>query len=446
VQKWDEISMKKMLFRIVSGISLAVAVFLTIGTFTSHAEDVVVVIDPGHGGENLGGQWAGHDEKDLNLVTAQAMKEYLELFDGITVYLTREEDKELYLQERADFAAEKEADFLFCLHYNMSEEHTLFGAEVWVPAFAGLYEPGTAFAQIEMEELTAMGLFSRGIKTRLNTKGTDYYGIIRACTEYGFPSVIIEHCHLDERNDTGYWSSEEKLKKFGVADATAVAKYFRLKSETLGLDYSGYEVPEVTADAEVMRPDETAPEYCSLTLESADYENGSVTVSVEAADADTYIQYVEFSFDGGDTWQELQPFNGEKKSFTLRVKMGTTPVLTARAYNLYDLKTESVPVQLETFTILPEPLEPAQPEPDAAPDASGAEAVSTPSAIVQGFGTITIEQSSKQDLVFFGLLGALVALLMILGGVFLSIYITSLHNRRYRKSYSQKDMKNSRTR
>ena len=93
-------------------------------------EKLVVVIDPGHGGDEEGGMYDSFVEKDMTLITAKAMKEELEKYENITVYLTREDDRKLSLEERVAYAKEIQADFLFCLHYNLSQDHnTLFGAE-----------------------------------------------------------------------------------------------------------------------------------------------------------------------------------------------------------------------------------------------------------------------------------------------------------------------------
>ena len=119
-------------------ICIAVLLFMTAFYVTSIEgkadEKLVIVIDPGHGGENLGGQYEQYVEKELNPIVAQAMKEELEKYEGIEVYLTRETDIDMSIKDRAKFAKEKNADFLFCLHFNMSVKHDLFGAEVWVPA------------------------------------------------------------------------------------------------------------------------------------------------------------------------------------------------------------------------------------------------------------------------------------------------------------------------
>ena len=72
---------------------------------TQASEPVVIVIDPGHGGENRGGEVPGQFlEKELTLQTAQAMKQTLEQFEGVEVYLTRTTDQELSLEERAQIA------------------------------------------------------------------------------------------------------------------------------------------------------------------------------------------------------------------------------------------------------------------------------------------------------------------------------------------------------
>ena len=89
-----------------------------------HAEPVKIVIDPGHGGTNLGAQYNGFTEKYMTMVVANAMAEELKKYEGIEVYMTRTEDVELSLQQRADYAKSVDADFFFCLHFNMSENHT----------------------------------------------------------------------------------------------------------------------------------------------------------------------------------------------------------------------------------------------------------------------------------------------------------------------------------
>ena len=93
-------------------------------------QPLVIVIDPGHGGEEEGGMYDSFVEKDMTLITAQVMKTELEKYENVKVYLTRTGDTKLSLEDRVAYAKSMNADFLFCLHYNLSADHnTLFGAE-----------------------------------------------------------------------------------------------------------------------------------------------------------------------------------------------------------------------------------------------------------------------------------------------------------------------------
>lgn len=318
-----------------------------VNTIDSMPEDdgnIVVVIDPGHGGENLGAEYEDYTEKEMTLIVAKAMKKELEQYDGITVYLTRTGDEDLTLEERCEYAASVNADFLFCLHFNMSEYHTLFGAETWISAFGEQYSKGYAFADIEIGLLEEMGLYSRGIKTRLNDKGEDYYGIIRHSTEQNMPCVLIEHCHLDQENDQPFYDHQDKLEDFGRLDAEAVAKYYGLRSERLGKDFSDYQNISVPVPAQTMKPDSTEPDICMIELVNQNMENGEVTVSVSATDYDSGMLYYTYSYNGGMTFSELQRWPDKSIDtfeFTLTVPSGMVPQIMVNAYNGYDLYTTS---------------------------------------------------------------------------------------------------------
>lgn len=314
-------------------------------------EKLVIVIDPGHGGENQGTIENNHEEKQMTLTTALAMYDELLKYDGIEVYLTRTEDVDMDLEERAEFAAEVEADFLFSIHYNASLNHELYGSEVWV----SLFPPYNGYGyQFGYEFLTAMrekGLLVRGVKTRRGNDG-DYYGIVRQSVEREIPAVIIEHCHVDEARDAVYCDSDEKLREFGREDATAVARYFGLKSSALNVDYSDYPLTESSAESVVRSTmlDDTEPDICQIEFSSADLENSTLSLVVLAADYDSALLYYSYSTDGGNTfsareaWPESDTLTGTYKDtfiLTLPVQPGTAPDVIVRAYNLYDLYKES---------------------------------------------------------------------------------------------------------
>ena len=348
---------------IKSIIKIVIALFVFIISFNTrsfgaHCENIVVVIDPGHGGDSLGGNYEDRIERDINLITAFAMRDRLEQYDGVDVYVTRENntDKEMTRKERFDFAKKVNADFLFSIHYNMSEYHTLFGSEVWIPSKGNNYVLGYQFATIEMKALTELGLFDRGIKNKLDkNKSGEYYGILKYSEEYDIPAVIIEHCHLDEERDSAFWN-EEAYKRFGVTDADCVAKFFKLSSQSLGIDNSTFENIAVSKPTGRADRDYTDPEYCDITVDDAGEQATNVTVHVKAADWDNYIQYYQYSVDGGNTFSRLEAWDdrsSEEQIFDLDKTQGYDMDIIVRALNKYDLYTQSESVHV-TGLPLPE--------------------------------------------------------------------------------------------
>lgn len=354
----------KMTTRIPAGFlfcCIAALVMLSSQSCHIYAEEtVVVVLDPGHGGENLGADYNGLLEKNMNLITANAMYEVLSQYDGIEVYLTRTEDTDMSLEKRVDFAKSVNADFFICLHYNMSENHTLFGTEVWVPSSPKLYVPSYTYGQIQLEKMTDLGLYSRGIKTRLNSRGTDYYGILRHCAAYDIPAVLIEHSHVDHINDIGFCDTPNSWKQLGIADAEAAAEYFGLKSRSFNQDYSKepipYRTPAITMPSERVKPDITPPDFCNISIIQCNYETGELSLKIQTIDEESSILYYAYSLDDGVSYSELLPWENLTPGSSLETvqrkvsaQPGSKPVIRVMVYNGFDLNTESNRLELQRF-------------------------------------------------------------------------------------------------
>jgi N-acetylmuramoyl-L-alanine amidase len=91
-----------------------------------------VVIDPGHGGEELGTQGPnGTVEKEITLAVARRLRTLIERRLGLKVFLTREDDRTLSLDERSAFANNHRADVFLSIHANYAVRPALKGAEVY---------------------------------------------------------------------------------------------------------------------------------------------------------------------------------------------------------------------------------------------------------------------------------------------------------------------------
>ncbi|MBR4085291.1 MAG: N-acetylmuramoyl-L-alanine amidase [Lachnospiraceae bacterium] len=302
----------------------------------------IIVIDPGHGGENLGTESnPNYKEKDIIMKTAQALVEELKKYEEFEVYLTREEDIDIELHERAKFAKSVNADFLFSLHYNASENHTLFGTEVWIPLYAPFHGYGYKFAYLQQLQMQDLGLFSRGIRTRKGDDNKDYYGIIRECAARNIPAVIIEHCYIDESRDAIYCDEDSDFEEFGRRDAIAIAKFFGVHEDLSDIPEELYKISKNTIVSHTLE-DHSGPNVCTITEEHADYENGVLTVQVKATDKNTQIMYYTYSIDGGKTFSKFYPWpdsdllTGEQKlsvSLMLSIPDGHIPKVAVRAYS-----------------------------------------------------------------------------------------------------------------
>ncbi len=92
----------------------------------------VVVIDPGHGGVDGGAVGSGGTkEKIVVLQAAQALKQELEKFPGIEVYLTRNKDVFIPLDIRVAIARRHKADLFVSLHADAFKQSQVRGASVY---------------------------------------------------------------------------------------------------------------------------------------------------------------------------------------------------------------------------------------------------------------------------------------------------------------------------
>ncbi len=202
------------------------AFFIVIAASAIKTYAFVLVLDPGHGGPGstgLGCTYPPYSEKGLTLDVANKLKAELSDIPGLTVYLTRTGDNYMSLEERAFFAKSVNADFLISLHFNSSGPHDKTGTEIWTSAFGSNFTTGAALGQLILQQYTAMGLESKGVKTKLGDRG-DYYGIIRHATSMGIPTIILEHCFLDNPTDRAVLEAQG-TQGFAHADATAIYSF-----------------------------------------------------------------------------------------------------------------------------------------------------------------------------------------------------------------------------
>jgi len=302
-------------------------------------EDIVVIIDPGHGGDNGGANYDGIDEKYLTLKLAKEVNKILSNYDGIKVIMTREDDQSVSLAQRAEIGKENSADILISMHFNASLEKNIYGSEIFTSGEGKYYSRGMDIGKYFIDNLKALGFVSRGVKTRMSDDGNidDYYGIIRESVSRGFPAIIVEHCFLDFEKQ---FSSDDKISDFAKADADAIIKYFNLGTEKSGMPELVTPIPN-----EFVRDDTTPPDEVRLNVTKN--PDNKYVFNFFAKDKDSPIIYFDYSVDGGKNWTPLNTWKGDNNGNYQYIFEGKiTDSVIFKAYNSYDLYSESNMVSL----------------------------------------------------------------------------------------------------
>lgn len=198
------------------------------------AGNVVIVLDPGHGGNESGACYGSLKEKDVNLRVATYCKSALEQYGGVSVYMTRYDDRDVGLAERTDIARNYGANAFVSIHMNSGGAS---GVEVWYPN--GNYRPdisnvGYGLSGKILDNIASLGLFNRGLKIRNSETGAtypdgsvmDYYSVIHNSKTRGFPGIIVEHAFMD--GDYNRLCDDNFLRQLGQADANGIAQYYGL--------------------------------------------------------------------------------------------------------------------------------------------------------------------------------------------------------------------------
>ena len=197
----------------------------------------VVVIDPGHGGSNVGTHSVldGRFEKEFTLDWAKRLKPLLEA-EGWTVYLTRNSDTYVTNLDRVAFAAAHRADLFISLHFNSgAPDTTQAGLETYcltptgMPStvtrnYADLWTenlPDNAFdahnlqlaVHVQSAMLHALGMTDRGVRR------ARFIGVLRGQRR---PAILIEAGYLSNPHEAALIESDAYRQKLAVALAAAL--------------------------------------------------------------------------------------------------------------------------------------------------------------------------------------------------------------------------------
>ena len=197
-----------------------------------------VVIDPGHGGHDAGAIGPQGKESAYTLDTAQRLREQL-VNAGFKVLLTREDDRFLPLEERADFAAAQPEAILISLHFHSGPTsqqgiQTFFPKES--PDSSGQAEnPATSGHFRACVALAAAVHANCLYKLRSTDGGIRAAKFSMISGQTNTPAIVIDGGYLSHPEEAGRIGTEAYRQTLAEAIAKGVQNYRRARSKRTSL-------------------------------------------------------------------------------------------------------------------------------------------------------------------------------------------------------------------
>lgn len=194
---------------------------------TNNLKEKVIVIDPGHGGQDPGAQFGGIKEKDINLDIALRLREILSA-SGCKVILTREVDKDFYLpnfvlgrmakraelSQRVRMASMSQADLFISIHANSYPGGYSYGMETYHHVKS---PAGKALAERIQTELKNVQPDNKRA-----AKSGDYYLL----NQTQMPAVLVEVGFLSNSKERKLLQNSNYQEQIAKAISAGIGVYF----------------------------------------------------------------------------------------------------------------------------------------------------------------------------------------------------------------------------
>jgi N-acetylmuramoyl-L-alanine amidase len=195
----------------------------------------VVVLDPGHGGEDSGAMCGGVMEKDLTLDVARRVDRLLDS-EGVATLMTRLGDSYVSLADRAAFGNRVKESIFISIHFNEDNKPVASGVETyyaahqinsastfasWLPFFS---QPPSDSPKPESQSLAGFIQEALVARTRSVDRGTQpkqFFVIANVSS----PAVLIEGGFITNQEELSKLASEDYRDQLAAAVADGILRY-----------------------------------------------------------------------------------------------------------------------------------------------------------------------------------------------------------------------------
>jgi len=202
---------------------------------TTPSPFAVVVLDPGHGGQDSGAMCGGVMEKDLTLDVARRIDRLLDS-EGVATLMTRVGDTYVSLADRAAFANRLRNCIFVSIHFNEDNKPVASGVETYYAAHqitAGsflaswlpfLWRPLSDSPNTESQNLAEFIQEALVARTRAVDRGIQarQFFVIANVTA---PAVLIEGGFLTNKEDISKLASDDYRDQIAASVADGILRY-----------------------------------------------------------------------------------------------------------------------------------------------------------------------------------------------------------------------------
>lgn len=226
------------------------------------ADELVIVIDPGHGGIDSGAVSPdGTEEKEIVLAFANSLRERLQATGRFKILMTRDSDVFLPLRQRVAFARENGASLFISIHADKFHQANVRGATVYTLSERASDAEAAALASKENKADVIAGIdladepnevsdilidlarretknfsvrFAKTLVGEMNgevqlNKNPHRFAGFRVLTAADVPSVLLEIGYVSNSKDVRALTSASWRSRATAAIHVAVNKFFGLK-------------------------------------------------------------------------------------------------------------------------------------------------------------------------------------------------------------------------
>lgn len=195
-----------------------------------------VAIDPGHGGLDTGViAESGFKEKEVNLKVAQKLAKQIKMKLGIPIYLSRDGDYELNLEQRLKPASQEDVDIWLLLHAEASMSSDVHGVTLFIRPDEKSHVKDKE-AEAEPSDNVSRKLADQ-LATALRQAGIVVNGIYESSLlslgRGSLPTVQVELGFLSHPEELAELRDEEYQEKLAQALYRGIHDYAELKKEKL---------------------------------------------------------------------------------------------------------------------------------------------------------------------------------------------------------------------